>query len=143
MENSVPGPLCMQRSQCLLGRCFNLILPPSANSDSPRWREGTEQKVYPLLLPLLCSLCSPCSVFYLSDLAFVSLPDVFPAKQGWFLCLYKYVLFFVLVNKQKNKAYLMMYFVCVPVRRETKEGNTKSELQAYINYVSESTPDTR
>lgn len=33
-------------------------------------------------------------------------------------------------------------FYCACIRRETKEGNTKFELKAYINYVSESTPDT-
>lgn len=71
----------------------------------------------------------------------MSLSDTFPAEQEWFLCLSKNVLFFVLVSKQKNRAYPMMGGV-VCDRRETKEGNTKFELQAYINYVSESTPDT-
>lgn len=147
MENSVPPLPSMWRSQCLLGTYFSFTLSPAPNGvtlcPQDRRRGPSRKSTFCCISPVLCGLCSSSPAFYLSDLAFGSLPDIFPAEQGWFLWLSKNVLFFVLVNKQKNRAYLVMYFcVCVCVRRETKEGNTKFELPAYINYVSESTPDT-
>lgn len=72
----------------------------------------------------------------------------FLQKQGWFpACLKMFCSLFWLINRRAVLIpWCFEFFVwgggCALIRRETKEGNTKFELEVYINYVSESTPDT-
>lgn len=137
---------------CWAGISASLSAPPDSFTLAPQDRGRGLCRNSTLGCIFSCPLwpCSSSSTFYLSNLAFVSLLHTFPAEAGMVPCLSKNVLFFVLVNKQKNSPCPMVVWVfcfglggfCVCIRRETKEGNTKFELKAYINYVSESTPDT-
>lgn len=114
VENSVPVLQSVWKTDCLLGRYFTLTVTSSNGFTlAPQDRErGLSRK------STLCCIsssplwpCSSSSAFYLSNLALVSLLDTFPAEAGMVPCLSKNVPFFVLVNKQKNRAYPMVFWV--------------------------------
>lgn len=137
MENSVPALQPTWRTRCLLCRYFNLTVTFSkwCYSGSPRRREGTEQKVYPLLHFLLSSVApAPLSVFstFLTWPLRVCRTYFLQSRDGFSAFLKMFCSLCWWINRRTE---LIPWSLGGGGRRETKEGNTKFELQAYINYV--------